>query len=96
MGVCCHSSDHYGHVGWSRSLAVGYHNDDGGIFLNYSARSLHKGPIWDVGDVVGCLVKVKNTVRTVQFFHKGSKIGKRSCAFIQYKRVFVHPQVQHR
>jgi hypothetical protein len=79
MGVCCQNSDPHGHAGWPLSAGVGYHSDDGGLFLN-SGSSLHKGSIWDLGDVVGCLMEMRDMNRTIQFIHNGNKTGKRPYA----------------
>jgi hypothetical protein len=74
MGLCCPNSDFHCHAGWSDSSGIGYHSDDGGVFLNNNP--VEKGSVWHKGDVVGCLVEVNDTVRTVQFFCNGHSMGK--------------------
>ena len=96
MGVCCQNSDFHCHVGWPESWGVGYHSDDGGLFMD-SNSSLATGPTWGEGDVVGCLVESIDAGRSVQFFLRGKAISKWLCIFsLTWEFLAPTDQAEHR
>ncbi|KAF2449915.1 ankyrin [Karstenula rhodostoma CBS 690.94] len=75
MGICSPHSESHCQAGWKGSASCGYHSDDGSVFDNTVDKEEYRGPPWSTGRVVGCLIVLEGTSRTIEFFIDGSSIG---------------------
>ncbi|XP_071124196.1 SPRY domain-containing protein 3-like [Mytilus edulis] len=65
------------HPGW-RLGSIGFHADDGRIYIE-DGRGFPYGPVWNVGDIIGCGATLKSPYRVDIFFtYNGKKIKRAS------------------